>query len=86
MTRTSALNRGRLAAIMMGAATLALAGCMDGGGSGSDGSGGDGGGDDKDALLAKAKDLGVAVKGTWGVDRLKSEIEAAEKAKTDSAN
>ncbi|MFO1073264.1 MAG: hypothetical protein U1E17_11465 [Geminicoccaceae bacterium] len=39
MTRTSALNRGRLAAIMMGAATLALAGCMDGGGSGSPGVG-----------------------------------------------
>lgn len=39
MTRTSALNRGRLAAIMTGVATLALAGCMDGGGSGSPGVG-----------------------------------------------
>lgn len=56
------------------------------GGKDGSGTGGDGGGDDKDALLAKAKEIGLAVKGTWGVDRLKSEIEAAEKAKADTAN
>lgn len=36
------------------------------------------------ALVAKAEALGVKVKSNWSVDRLKSEIEAAEKAKADA--
>lgn len=36
---------------------------------------------ERSALEAKAAELGVAVKGNWGNDRLKAEIERAEKAK-----
>lgn len=42
-------------------------------------------GDDKDAeraeLIARAEAAGLQVKGNWGVDRLRHEVEAAEKAK-----
>ena len=48
--------------------------------------GGQGGDDaEREALEAKAKELGVATKKTWGIDRLKSEIAAAEQAAADSA-
>ena len=40
---------------------------------------GDGGAtDDKAALLDRAKALGIAADGRWGIDRLKSEIAAVE--------
>lgn len=34
--------------------------------------------DEKADLLAKAKDLGIDAKGTWGVQKLKDAIQAAE--------
>jgi hypothetical protein len=40
---------------------------------------------DKDALLARAKELGIDAKGTWGVAKLQAAIaEAEEKAKATS--
>lgn len=35
-------------------------------------------------LLAEAEALGMKVKGNWSLDRLKSEVEAAKKAKADA--
>lgn len=34
--------------------------------------------DDRAELLAKAKDLGIDVKGNWGVQKLRDAIQAAE--------
>ena len=46
-------------------------------------------GADKDAeraeLLARAEAIGFKVKGNWSLERLKSEVEAAEKARADAA-
>lgn len=36
--------------------------------------------DDKDALVAQATDLGIDVDKRWGVERLKTEIAAKQKA------
>lgn len=33
---------------------------------------------DKDALLARAAAVGLAVKGNWGIDRLRKEVDDAE--------
>ncbi len=38
------------------------------------------GGADKDALIARAKDLGIDAKGNWGVPKLQAAIADAEKA------
>ena len=43
-------------------------------------SGGEGGAD-KDALIARAKELGIEAKATWGVPKLQAAIADAEKAK-----
>lgn len=40
-----------------------------------------GGGADKEALIARAKELGVDAKGNWGVPKLQAAIADAEKAK-----
>jgi len=36
---------------------------------------------EKDALLARAEAVELKVKSNWGIDRLRTEVEAAEKAK-----
>ncbi|MBH1851928.1 hypothetical protein I5V61_06580 [Stenotrophomonas maltophilia] len=41
---------------------------------------------DKDALLARAKELGIDAKGTWGVLKLQAAIAEAEKAKASGGN
>lgn len=40
--------------------------------------------DEKAALAAEFEALGGKVKGNWGIDRLKAEVEAAKKAKSES--
>lgn len=52
------------------------------GGSGQTGAGYPGGEDgaDKDALIARAKELGIDAKGNWGVPKLQAAIADAEKA------
>lgn len=42
--------------------------------------GGNPGGADKDALIARAKELGIDAKGNWGVPKLQQAIADAEKA------
>ena len=39
---------------------------------------------ERDALLARAEEAGLKVKGSWGNERLKAEVEAAEKAKAEA--
>ena len=40
---------------------------------------------EKAALLVRAEAVGLKVKSTWGVDRLKAEVESAEKAAAEKA-
>lgn len=44
------------------------------------------GGADKDALIARAKELGIDAKGNWGVPKLQAAIADAEKAAADAGN
>ncbi len=39
---------------------------------------------DRDALLTRAEAAGLKVKGSWGNERLKAEVEAAEKLKAEA--
>jgi len=41
---------------------------------------------DKDALIARAKELGIDAKGNWGVPKLQAAIAEAEKAKAAGSN
>ncbi len=55
--------------------------------SGSDAGGDSGkGGVDKDALIARAKELGIDAKGNWGVPKLQAAIAEAEKALASGSN
>jgi len=49
-------------------------------------SGATGAGIDKDALIARAKELGIDAKGNWGVPKLQAAIADAEKAKAGAGN
>jgi len=66
---------------------LSIAGGDAGGTSPGTGSnpGGEGGAD-KDALIARAKELGIDAKGNWGVPKLQAAIGDAEKAKAGPGN
>jgi len=52
-----------------------------GGSTGTSGAPGSSDGGDKDALIARAKALGIAAKATWGVPKLQEAIAAAEAKK-----
>ncbi|WP_367346454.1 hypothetical protein [Stenotrophomonas bentonitica] len=52
-----------------------------GGGTGTSGASGSSDAGDKDALIARAKALGIAAKATWGVPKLQEAIAAAEAKK-----
>lgn len=51
-----------------------------GSGQAAGGNSGGEGGADKDALIARAKELGIDAKGNWGVPKLQAAIADAEKA------
>lgn len=44
------------------------------------------GGADKDALIARAKELGIDTKGNWGIPKLQAAIAEADKAKASDGN
>ena len=44
------------------------------------------GGADKDALITRAKELGIEAKGNWGVPKLQAAIADAEKAAAGAGN
>ena len=76
-----AVEQLRSEAINAAEASKAGAGTGDAGGSTGTSAPGSSDGGDKDALIARAKALGIAAKATWGVPKLQEAIAAAEAKK-----